>query len=142
MRTGFDLTTSESEGPDYISAALTIIQPVFEQSVVLAAQYAKACGRDVMIDKDMEYAMKYCIMHTVGVHSGSFFQDDDEDDEDDEDDDDGLDIVDEEDCPDFERYSGDDPFMNKVNEAVDNWDDWKPQSPIEEFLKNALDNNG
>lgn len=141
MRTGFDISDSDSVlSESYATAAINIIQPVIEQSVVLAAQYAKACGRDIIIEKDMEYALKYCIMHTVGVQSESFFQDDE--DQDDEDHDDDIDVVGEEDCPDFERYSGDDPLMNKVNEAVDKWDDWKPQSPIEEFLKNALDNNG
>ncbi|QIG59951.1 hypothetical protein [Dishui Lake phycodnavirus 4] len=143
MRTGFDLT--ENEGPDYISAAITIVQPVIENAVVLAAQYAKACGRDVMIENDMEYALKYCVMHTVGVGVGvagsELFIDDDDDDEDDEDDEDDDFLVDPKDCPAFERYSGDDVMMNKVNEAVDKWENWTPQSPIELFLKNAIDNN-
>ena len=47
-----------------------------------------------------------------------------------------------EDCPEFVRYSGDDPFLNEVNAAYDAWDAWVPQSPAEQMLKNAVNSNG
>jgi hypothetical protein len=31
--------------------------------------------------------------------------------------------------------------MKRVNDAYDGWKDWEPESPIQEILKNALDNN-
>ena len=47
-------------------SAINIIQPILEQSVILAAEYAKACGRDTVLSEDLEYAMKYCTMYEVG----------------------------------------------------------------------------
>ena len=54
-------------------SALNIIQPVMERSMVLAAEYADACGRNVILSEDMEYAMKYCAMNEVGKKIGSLF---------------------------------------------------------------------
>ena len=54
-------------------SAINIIQPVLERSMVLAAEYAKACGRDIVLGEDMEYAMKYCAMNEVGKKLGSHF---------------------------------------------------------------------
>ena len=54
-------------------AAIEIITPVLEQSVLLAADYAKACGRDAILSKDFEYAIKYCAMNTIGQKIGSHF---------------------------------------------------------------------
>lgn len=109
-----------------------------EQSVVLAAEYANACGRNVVLSQDVEYAMKYCAMHLVGHTIGSIapevydsHSDDEEDDE----------VVEEEDCPQFERYSGDDPTYVRVNEAYDAWDAWVPQNPTEQLLKNTINSN-
>ena len=128
-----------------IESALDIIQPVLEMSMVVAADYAKACGRDIILSKDLEYAMKYCAMKTVGKKIGSHFPeiyDDEDDEDDDEDDEDGIETVDEEDEPDFERYTGDDDMMNAVNECYDAWDAWVPESPIESMIKNAINSHG
>ena len=54
-------------------SALDVIQPILEKAMVLAAGYAKACGRDTLLGEDMEYAMKYCAMHEVGKKLGSHF---------------------------------------------------------------------
>jgi hypothetical protein len=112
MRTGFDLSgQSQDYGGEMINTMLGLIQPVFEQGIVLGAQYSKACGRDVMLDEDIEYAMKYCIMHKVGQQSGSIFG------------------------PEGDARIG------EINTAVDEWKNWKPESPVQEILKSALDNN-
>jgi len=70
MQTGF------GDGGDgmmerYISDMINIVQPVIEKSTLLAAEYCKACGRDIILSEDMEYAMKYCAMNTVGQTIGS-----------------------------------------------------------------------
>ena len=44
-------------------------------------------------------------------------------------------------CPEFVRYSGEDQFLNQINQARDSWDHWVPQSPTEQMLKNAINNN-
>ena len=137
MQTGF------GDGGDgmmerYISDMINIVQPVIEKSTLLAAEYCKACGRDIILSEDMEYAMKYCAMNTVGQTIGSIMPeiyDEEESDEEEEEE------VAPEDCPPFERYSGTDPVFIRVNEAYDRWDNWVPQNPTEHLLKNAVNSN-
>ena len=137
MRTGFDPLVENSLVNNFAETINSLIQPVLEESVVLAGMYAKACGRDTLLDKDIEYAMRYCIMYKVGQGGSIFNFEDEDEDEDDED----IEVVAPEDCPEFTRYSGDDTLMKQINEAHDRWNDWTPPSPIQEILKNALDNN-
>tara|TARA_R110002074_G_scaffold379208_1_gene557291 strand:- start:807 stop:1214 length:408 start_codon:yes stop_codon:yes gene_type:complete len=120
-------------------SAIEIITPVLEHSVVLSGQYAKACGRDTILGKDMEYCMKYCAMNTVGNKIGSYFPDIyDEEESDDEE----IEVVDEvdEDIQ-FEPYSGSDVNMLAINDAYDAWEAWKPTNPSEKMIKNAIDSN-
>ena len=119
-------------------SAINIIQPVLERTMVLAAEYAKASGRDMVLGKDLEYAMKYCAMNEVGKKTGTYFPEiyDESDSEEEE-----LDVVDEEDIE-FERYSGREYKFVKMNIAYDNWGTWVPKNPTEHMLKNAIDSNG
>ena len=113
--------------------------PVMEKSMLLAAEYSKACGRDTVLSEDMEYAMKYCAMYTVGQDIGSLFPEIyDEEESDDED----IEEVAEEDCPPFERYSGQEERFILMNQAHDRWESWIPQNPTEAMLKNAINSNG
>ena len=131
-----DATTQLVE--QFQQTAIDVIQPVMEQAIVFAAEYAKACGRDTILGKDMEYAMKYCAMNEVGKKTGTYFPEiyDESDSEEEE-----LDVVDEEDIE-FERYSGREYKFVKMNIAYDNWDTWVPKNPTEHMLKNAIDSNG
>jgi histone H3/H4 len=115
-------------------SAINIIQPVFEKSMILAAEYAKACGRDIVLAEDMEYAMKYCAMYEVGKKLGTHFPDIDEEEYSDEE------IEEYEDVP-FTRYSGREYKFVKMNMAYDNWNTWEPKNPSERMLKNAIDSN-
>ena len=142
MQTGF------GDGGDgmieqYIQTMTNLLLPVMERSTVLAAEYSKACGRDTLLPEDMEYAMKYCVMYTVGQTVGSMFpeiyQEDEE--ESDEESDEEMEIVSPEDCPSFERYSGNDTTFTQMNEAYDRWESWTPQNPTEHMLKNAINSN-
>ena len=119
-------------------SAINIIQPVLERSMILAAEYAKACGRDIVLAEDMEYAMKYCAMHEVGKKIGTHFPEiyEEEPSEDEED----IEIEEDEDVP-FTRYSGREYKFVKMNMAYDNWNTWEPKNPSEQMLKNAIDSN-
>ena len=117
-------------------SAINIIQPVLERSMVLAAEYAKACGRDIVLAEDMEYAMKYCAMNEVGKKMGSHFPEIYEEESSDED----IEIEEDEDVP-FTRYSGREYKFVKMNMAYDNWNTWQPKNPSEQMLKNAIDSN-
>ena len=138
MRTGFN-GSAEDVAERYISTMVDIFLPVLEQSMVIAGHYSKGCERDVLLPEDVEYATKYCAMRKVGQTLGSTMPEIYEGDSDDS----GSEIeeVPVEECPEFVRYSGDDPFLNEINLAYDMWDTWVPQSPADEMLKNAVDSN-
>ena len=120
---------------DIIKAATEIIQPVFESAMVLAGHYVKESGRNTITSQDVQYALKYCARNLVGKHIGTLFP---EDSDDDSVSDGSITEVDEDESP-FSRYSGDDKLMNEINEAVDTWDEWVPESPIEVMLKDSVD---
>jgi histone H3/H4 len=139
MKTGFGESSGAYEESQQ-NALIGILLPVIEKSVVLAAQYCKACGRDAILPEDMEYAIKYCAMYTVGQNIGSLFPEVyDEELADGEEED--FEEVEPDECPPFVRYSGEDPTFRQMNEAYDRWDTWIPQSPIEEMLKNGINSN-
>ena len=139
MQTGFG-DAGDRMAEQYMETMTNILVPVLEQAVVLAAEYSKACGRDTLLPEDMEYTMKYCAMHTVGQTTGSMYpeiyQDDEEEESDEE-----MEVVSEDECPSFERYSGNDATFIQVNDAYDRWDSWEPQNPTEHMLKNAINSN-
>ena len=140
MQTGFG-DSGDNMAEQYISTMMNIVTPVLEKSMVLACEYSKACGRDILLPEDIEYASKYCAMYTVGHDIGSIFpeiyNDQDEEDEEDE-----IEEVDDADCPPFARYSGTEERFKRINEAYDRWDSWQPQNPTEVMLKNAINSNG
>jgi hypothetical protein len=116
-------------------SAINIIQPVLERTMVLAAEYAKACGRDMVLGEDLEYAMKYCAMNEVGKKLGTHFPEIYEESSDEDD----IEIEYEE-IP-FTRYTGREYKFVKMNMAYDNWGAWEPKNPSELMLKNAIDSN-
>jgi len=120
-------------------SAINIIQPVLERTMVLAAEYATACGRDMVLGEDMEYAMKYCAMNEVGKKMGTHFPEIYEESSDEEDQGEDIEFEDEE-IP-FTRYTGREYKFVKMNMAYDNWDAWEPKNPSELMLKNAIDSN-
>jgi hypothetical protein len=136
MQTGFGESQMAEE---YIKSMTDIMLPVMEQAVLLAGEYCKACGREVILPEDMEYAMKYCAMYTVGQQIGTMFPEIYEDDDEEEDED--IEDVPSEECPSFVQYTGEDTRFIQMNEAVERWDSWVPQSPIEQMLKNAINSN-
>ena len=139
MQTGFG-DAGDRMAEQYMETMTNILLPVLEQAVVLAAEYSKACGRDTLLPEDMEYTMKYCAMHTVGQTTGSMYpeiyQDDEEEESDEE-----MEVVSEDECPSFERYSGNDATFIQINDAYDRWDSWESQNPTEHMLKNAINSN-
>lgn len=140
MQTGFG-DTGNGLMEQYIETMTNIMVPVFEKSAKLATEYSKACGRDVLLPEDMEYAMKYCTMYKVGEDIGSIFPEIYENIEEEEISDEEMPTVPPEECPPFKRYTGTDPLFLQMNEAYDRWESWVPQSPVEALLKNAVNNN-
>ena len=115
---------------------IEIFLPVLESSVVLAANYVKATGRNSISAKDTCYGMMYAARYVTGKQIGSMFpeiyeESDSSDDEEDEDE--------EEEEEEWIRYEGtDNEYAIKMNECADTWDAWEPESPAERALKNAV----
>lgn len=137
MRSGFG-DTGDNMVDQYIETMTNILIPVLEKSTKFAVEYSKACGRDVLLPEDWEYAIKYCAMYTVGEDIGPMFPEIyDQCESDDEE----IPTVPPEECPPFERYTGQEQLFVQMNEAFDRWSNWIPQNPTEEMLKNAIDSN-
>ena len=121
-----------------LESSIEIFKPVMESATVLAAHYAKACGRDTVMAEDMHMGMMYAARNVTGRQVGSLFPEiyDDED----TDSDGSWETVDDEELQ-WARYSGDDDMANKMNECADTWNTWEPDTPAERALKNAVDKN-
>jgi hypothetical protein len=120
--------------------AIDVFLPVMESSVVFAAHYAQACGRDCVTSQDICYGMMYAARNITGKQIGSLFpevytqEDSDENEEAEEDSDE------EEAEAGWTRYSGSgtDEQALQMNACADSWDAWDPESPAERALKNAV----
>jgi len=145
-----------------LESALDIFRPVMESATVMAAHYAKACGRDVVLQEDMRFGMMFAARYVTGRQIGSLFpeiysesrSDSSErrglegsgsDSEGSDYDPDGSEssgsweTVDDEELT-WTRYEGtDDDQALKMNECADSWASWEPQNPSERALKNAID---
>lgn len=139
MKTGSgDMDTSGIE-----SAAMDLFLPVMESATVLAAHYAKACGRTCITAQDMSYGLMFAARNVMGRHTGSLYPEvyQDELDPSGSESDSGTDSEsDEED--EWTRYEGsEDETARKMNECAATWSEWVPSSPAERALKNAVDKN-
>lgn len=110
------------------------MKPVWESAVIVASHYAKACGRDVMVGKDVAMGLMFAARRVLGVVTTSMYPDIYEAEDSDEDKDSDRDEADE-----WTRYTGDDAHMLEVNHLADTWHEWQPQSPAERALKAAVD---
>jgi hypothetical protein len=116
---------------------MELLAPVLETAVVIASHYCKACGRNTVTAEDMRMGMKFAARRVPGVENESLFPEIYDSEESDESD---IEVVDEDDEP-FTRYVGTDPNMLLVNEMTDTWDEWEPDTPIQELLKRSIDSH-
>jgi hypothetical protein len=136
----------ELDTSSILESALDIFRPVMESATVLAAHYAKACGRDVVLQEDMRFGMMYAARYITGRQIGSLFpeiyqsdSDEEEEDPDGSESSGSWETVDDEELV-WTRYEGsEDEQAFKMNECADTWDAWEPQNPSERALKNAID---
>ena len=142
MRTGEgDFDTSA-----ILESALDVFRPVMESATVMAAHYARACGRDIILAEDMNLGMMFAARYVTGRQIGSLFPEIYESEEssgsgeeESGTDSDGWETVSETELV-WSRYQGtDDEQALKMNECADTWASWEPQNPSERALKNAID---
>ena len=133
------MKTGQGEGSTdaFQNSATDLLLPVLESATVLAAHYAKACGRDIVLAEDMSYGLMYAARNVLGKQIGTMFP---EVYESGEDSDSEIETFDE-DIP-WTRYSGtDDTIALTMNACADSWSSWEPENPAERALKNAVDKN-
>lgn len=111
-----------------------IFLPVFESAIVLASHYAKACGRNTVTAQDIQYGLMYAARNVVGRQIGTLFPEIYDSEESEEED---LEVVNDNEEP-FSEYTGEEDIYVKMNECFRTWDDWEPESPAEQALKNAV----
>ena len=131
-----------------LESALDIFRPVMESATVLAAHYAKACGRDVVLQEDMRLGMMYAARYVTGRQVGSLFPEiysesrsdsSTEGSGSDSESSGSWETVSDSEMV-WTRYEGtDDDQALKMNECAETWDAWEPQNPSERALKNAID---
>jgi hypothetical protein len=110
-----------------------IFIPVLESATILAAHYAKACGRDIVVQEDMRMGMMYAVRNVTGKQIGPLYPevwDEEDEEEEEEEEDEEIEWV---------RYSGDDEMAQKMNECADTWNSWEPETPAERALKSSID---
>ena len=150
LRTG----EGEFDTSSILESALDIFRPVMESATVMAAHYAKACGRDVVLQEDMRFGMMYAARYVTGHQIGSLFPEIYEEGDESRSDSDGSGSDGDSDDSDssaswetvsdselvWTRYEGtEDEQALKMNECADSWDAWEPQNFSERALKNAID---
>jgi len=115
---------------------MDVFLPVMESAMVIAAHYAKACGRDCVLAQDVCLGLKFAARYVVGNQIGSFFPEiyDESDSEES-----ASDSGEEEAEPEWTRYEGNDEKLRLVNECADTWDAWEPETPAERILKGAVE---
>jgi hypothetical protein len=124
-----------------LESALDIFRPVMESATVLAAHYAKACGRDVVLQEDMRLGMMYAARYVTGRQVGSLFPEiyQEEESQSDSESSASWETVSDSEMV-WTRYEGtEDDQALKMNECADTWDAWEPQNLSERALKNAID---
>lgn len=141
-----------------IAASLDIFRPVMESAMILAAKYAQACGRDIVMVEDIHLGLMFSARNVTGRHVGTLFPEEEEssdsDRDSDEEDEDFDPEGDESASADSDgswetvsdselvwtRYEGtEDEMAVKMNECAETWDSWEPETPAESALKNAVD---
>jgi hypothetical protein len=121
--------------------AFDLFLPVMESATVLAAHYAKACGRDCVVATDMKYGLMYAARNVAGKHVGTLYPEAYEEDEDEDEDEDEGEEEDED--PEWTEYTGtEDDMAVKMNECARTWAEWIPENPTENALKSAVDSIG
>ena len=115
-----------------------VFLPVLESAMVIAAHYAKACGRDCVLAQDVCLGLKFAARHVVGKQIGSFFPEIYQESESESgSEDSGSESEPEE--PTWSRYDGPDEKLRLVNECADTWDAWEPETPAERIIKGAVE---
>ena len=131
MRSGSE---GEVDMTPYYDAADDVFRPVMESSVVLAAHYAKACGRQCITPKDISLGLMYSARNVAGKQLGSLYPEIYEDEEEEEEDEE----EDEDEEEEWTEYTGTDDLATKMNECAETFDAWEPDEFYLQAIKRSV----
>lgn len=123
-----------------------------ERAVIMGSEYAVAAGRDIVTSTDILYALQYqartYLEHVANTpdiesvfdkYSEEEVEESEEESSDSEEESSDSEEV-EESEDEFTRCENPtDPLIADMNRYHDTWDDWKPDNPFQQLLKNAVD---
>lgn len=157
MQTGFSNVSSTGEvNTEFLKRIKGIMLHFMERAVIMGSEYAVAAGRDIVTSTDILYALQYQartylehVANTPDIESvfdkyseeveeeSSDSEEESSDSEEVEDSEEESSEVEEEEFTRCENPT--DPVMADMNRYHDTWDDWKPDNPFQQLLKNAVD---
>lgn len=158
MQTGFSRGVhNETVSEEFLKRIKGIMLHFMERAVIMGSEYAVAAGRDIVTSTDIMYALQYQartyldhVANTPDIESvfdkySEEVEEDSEDSEEDSEEEESSDseeeeVEDSEEEEEFTRCENPtDPVMADMNRYHDTWDDWKPDNPFQQLLKNAVD---
>ena len=152
MKTGFNNVISPNQpSPEEIREIEAMLALFISNSTVNAARYVELSNRQDITKEDIVYGLRYEVFEFLNndnlVEKINNMNDelDEECDEDEEGEEENSMILDDEDVQPFTRINNldnftqeDQVFVNKMNNYFDGWDDWVPETPLLNILKNAI----
>lgn len=157
MQTGFSREVrNETVSEEFLKRIKGIMLHFMERAVIMGSEYAVAAGRDIVTSTDIMYALQYQartyldhVANTPDIETvfdkyseeveeeSSDSEEESSDSEEVEDSEEESSEVEEEEFTRCENPT--DPVMADMNRYHDTWDDWKPDNPFQQLLKNAVD---
>lgn len=153
MKTGRSILV-ENDEHTMDSSMLIKIQSIMltfmERATVYAATYVSEGNRNTLTGMDIVYALKYCahtffqepdLESSIDATLTKLCADEDESSEDENQDENQDEIQEEtEDEDPFVRIeTTNNPLIQKMNQYVDEWNDWVPTDEVEQMVKRAID---
>lgn len=153
MKTGFNNVISPNQPtPEEIREIEAMLALFISNATVNAARYVELSNRNGVTKDDIVYGLRYEVFEFLNNENlvekinnmNDELDEEYEDEENEENEEDSM-IVDDEEIQPFTRISNldnftyeDTEFINKMNNYFDGWNDWVPETPLLNILKNAI----
>ena len=152
MKTGFNNVTPQTQpNKEEIREIEAMLALFISNATVNAAKYVELSNRNGVTKEDIIYGLRYEVFEFLNndnivekINNMNQELDEEYDEEDEENDEDSM-IVDDEEIQPFtrinnlENYTPEDlDFINKMNNYFDGWEEWVPETPLLNILKNAI----
>ena len=148
MKSGFNNVIEPNRISDEEKKNIEAMLALFiSNATINAARYCELSGRNAVTKTDIEYGLKYEVFEYTNQDNliDKVYEMNNELDEDDEDDYEDIDEMVVDDVDDFSRIINvdelkieDKEFVTKMNHYYNIWNNWEPDTPILNILKNSI----